>query len=91
MQIIVCFFKKDGKVHIVYSNFNWLEGRTESVVGNEATSGWRSVISSAPQGLILGTVLFNIFISGMGAGVECTISRFANDTEQESVVDCFEG
>lgn len=27
----------------------------------------------------------------MGAGVECTISKFADDIELESVVDCFEG
>lgn len=39
MQIIACFFEKDGKVQIFYSSFNWLEGRTESVVGNEDTSG----------------------------------------------------
>ncbi|KAJ7404104.1 rna-directed dna polymerase from mobile element jockey-like [Willisornis vidua] len=40
-----------------------------------------------PQGSILELALFNIFAGDRGSGIECTPSKFANDTE----VDMLEG
>ena len=42
---------------------------------------WRAVMSDFPKGSVLGLVLFNIFVSDMGSGMECTHSKFANDTK----------
>ena len=73
----------------IWSIRNCLECCSQRVVVNGSVSRWRLIMSDGVlQSTVRGLIVFNIFIS---VGIECTLSKFADDTKLRKAVDKAEG
>ena len=63
---------------------------THRIVANNSVSKWRPIMTGIPQGLLLGLLLFNIFVDDMNNGIKCTLSKFTDDTKLSGAVDTLE-
>jgi len=52
---------------------------------------WRPITSGVPQKSVLGLALFNIIINDLGNEIECTLTKFADDTKLSCVAERIEG
>ena len=65
---------------------NYLRKRKQRVVLNGQTSEWRDIISGVPQGSVLGSLLFLIYINDLPDDLTSLCKIFADDTSLFSKV-----
>ena len=58
----------------------WLIDRRQRVVVDGEVSNWKAVLSGVPQGSVLGTILFLIYINDLDDDITSKVLKFADDT-----------
>ena len=58
---------------------NWLMGRDRWWLIEGVVSGWEMVPSVVPQGLVLGPVMFVVFLDDNDVNIGSTVLKFADD------------
>ena len=68
---------------------NFLLNRRQRVVLNNSKSNWTEVISSVPQGSVLGPILLILYINDLPDALSCVSKLFTDDTKLYRTVDSY--
>ena len=70
----------------LYNLENYLSGRFQRVILNGQNSSWRQVLAGAPQGSILGPLLFLVYTNDLPNKLKSNVKLYADDTSLFSIV-----
>ena len=70
---------------------SWLDGGSQRVMGNSSVSSGGQSLVVSPRALSWNQCFFNVFINVIDSGIECTLSKFADDTKLNGAADTREG
>ena len=65
---------------------NYLSNRKQRVVLNGSCSDYSSIESGVPQGSVLGSLLFLVYINDLERNIKSNVKFFADDTMLFSIV-----
>ena len=75
------------KIHLLKAYLkHFLTNRKQKVALNGQSSSWTNVKAGVPQGSILGTLLFLVYINDLDDGLSSNAKLFADDTSLFSVI-----
>ena len=69
---------------------DWLSDRQQCVVLNSEVSDWQKVISGVPQGSVLGSTLFIIYVNDLESNILSQIAKFEDDIKLGGRLICTE-
>ena len=70
----------------LYNLENYLSGRFQRVILNGQNSSWRQVLAGAPQGSILGPLLFLVYTNDLPNKLKSNVKLYADDTSLFTIV-----
>ena len=79
--------RSDVSGQLLYLIQIFLKDRKQRTVLNGQSSNWGDISAGVPQGSILGSSFFLVYINDLAVGLKCNAKLFANDTSLFTVVE----